>query len=86
MSTVDTGVTPVEIAKVSSNIMVSAAVGYEGKGRLYFRDEKAEVNDKHYVVIPLSKHVEDCCTVVAKQFIFNKMEGSLTAQSCHKID
>ena len=56
--------------------MVSAAVGYEGKGRLHFSDEKAEVNAKYYVVIPLSKHVEDCHTVVAKQFIFQQ-DGEL---------
>ena len=60
----------VERAKFSSHIMVSAGVSYEGKGRLHFIDEKAKVNAKYYVENLLPKLVEDCHTVVGKQFIF----------------
>jgi hypothetical protein len=59
-------------AKFSRNVMVSAGVCCEGKGRLHFVAENVKVNAGYYTEQLLPKLVEDCHNLMGQDFVFQQ--------------
>ena len=62
----------VEREKFAPNVMVSAGVCFDGKGRLHFVDEKAKVNADYYVGCLLPELIADCKHLKPAGFIFQQ--------------
>jgi len=62
----------VERAKFAKHAVISAAVCYDGKGRLHFIPDKAKVNSKLHRESLLAKLIEDCKSCLLSGFIFQQ--------------
>src|SRR6218665_69435 len=62
----------VDREKFAKHIMVSAGVCFEGKGRIHFVDEKANVDALYYVSRLLPQLIEDCKQLMPARFIFQQ--------------